>query len=294
MPTYETLRELLAARVTFLPDKPEEDVDSTLCALWCAAAGQPVSAEQARRMALPQLAASQQSALDHLIERRVAGVPLAHLTQRQHFMGLEMLASAEALVPRKETELLAREAIRLAQQAAGGGVCTLLDVCTGSGNVALAVAHYVPAARIYGADLSADAVKFAQRNAAHLGLSARTEFRAGDLLQPFDRAEFLQQADVLTCNPPYISSAKVQQMPTEIASYEPRLAFDGGALGISILMRLINEAPRFVRSGGWLAFEVGLGQGPALLKRLKANSAFKQVACAADAAGAIRVLMAQC
>jgi len=294
--SFESLREHLAARVKLLPDKPEETIESTLQALWCAAAGQPASAElAAQRKELPPLTASQRNVLKDLIERRAAGVPLAHLTQRQRFMDIEMIAGVEALVPRKETEILARAAIRLTRSLVESqAACTVVDVCTGSGNVALAIAQHVPTARVYGADLSSAAVELATRNAAHLQLEARAEFRCGDLLQPFDSAEFLQRIDVLTCNPPYISSAKVQQMAPEIAAYEPRLAFDGGALGISILMRLINEAPRYVRPDGWLAFEVGLGQGPSLVKRMKANPAFKQVLAAEDEHGAIRVLMAQC
>lgn len=293
--SYESLRERLTAGVNFLPDKPEENADSTLRALWCAAAGQPVSAEQALLVALPELNSSQYASLQRLIERRIAGVPLAHLTQRQRFAGIEMLAGGEALVPRKETELLARTAVRLAQQAnSERGACAVLDVCTGSGNVALAIAHHVPSARVYGADLSEAAVALARKNAVHLRLDTRVTFRSGDLLQPFDSPEFLQQVDVLTCNPPYISSAKVEKMPHEIAAHEPRLAFDGGALGISVLMRLLNDAPRFIRPGGWLTFEVGLGQGPALMKRMKANAAYIEVHSVEDDAGAVRVLMARC
>ncbi len=116
----------------------------------------------------------------------------------------------------------------------------------------------------------------------------------GDLLQPFERMSFRQQIDVLTCNPPYINSAGVARMASEIASHEPRLAFDGGPLGISILMRLLNQAPDFVRPGGWLAFEVGLGQGPALMKRMQTNPKFHDISPTVDATGAIRVLGARC
>ncbi|HEU4600859.1 MAG TPA: hypothetical protein VFS24_02770, partial [Steroidobacteraceae bacterium] len=91
-----------------------------------------------------------------------------------------------------------------------------------------------------------------------------------------------------------INSAKVGAMPSEISEHEPRLAFDGGPLGIGILMKLTQQAPRFLRTGGWLAFEVGLGQGPALIKRLRANPQFTQVECREDEHGAIRVILARC
>lgn len=291
---FATLREELAERVGFLPDKPEETPESTLRALWLTAVGQPVSPEKAATIELPALSDMQSGLLRQLIEKRVTGTPLAHLTQRQCFMNLEMLAGAEALVPRKETELLARAAIeKAAAIAAQHGACTVVDVCTGSGNVALSVAHHVPSASVFAADLSESALELARRNAQHLGLEQRVEFRAGDLLQPFANESFHGRVDVLTCNPPYISSAGVDRMPAEIAAHEPRLAFDGGPLGIGILMRLVREAPAFVRPGGWLAFEVGLGQGPGLLKRLQANAAFKQVQTVNDHSGAIRALAAQ-
>jgi release factor glutamine methyltransferase len=291
---FEALRDRLQSGATFLPDLPEETPDATLRALWLLAAGEAVSAQRAREREIPSLSAGQQAHLEQLVEQRIQGVPLAHLTQRQQFMGLELICSADALVPRKETELLARTAIELASaMAAETGGCRVIDVCTGSGNVALAIAHHVRAATVYGADLSEPAVALAQRNAHELKLEERIEFRAGDLLQPFHTSDFLGKVDVLTCNPPYISSAKVTGMPGQISSHEPRLAFDGGPLGISILMKLLNEAPAFVRPGGWLAFEVGLGQGPALIKRMQANPAFRKVVPVNDERGAIRTCSAQ-
>jgi release factor glutamine methyltransferase len=223
----------------------------------------------------------------------MAGVPLAHLTSRQNFLGLEMLAGAGALVPRRETELLARTAISRVDGHENRAL-EIIDVCTGSGNVALSLAHHFPDARVHAADLSAEAVSLARENCTHLGLDSRVTFHCGDLLAPFDSPEFLGRVHLLTCNPPYINSAKVERMPAEISAHEPRLAFDGGALGIGILMRLIREAPRFLCAGGWVAFEVGLGQGEALVKRMKANAAYRQVQPAMDETGAIRVVTAQC
>jgi release factor glutamine methyltransferase len=288
---FIALRDRLAAGSTMLPDKPEETSDATLRALWHAAAGEPKSVVAAASAELPPLDDGASARLNALVERRIAGVPLAHLTGRQHFAGMEMLAGAGALVPRRETELLARAAIALAR---GIDAPTIVDVCTGCGNVALALARHVPDARVSGADLSEDALALARRNAEWLGLADRVEFRCGDLLAPFDDAGFLGRVDVLTCNPPYISSAKVGQMAAEIAAHEPRLAFDGGPLGVSILMRLVQEAPQFLKPGGWLAFEVGLGQGPALVRRLKGTAAYREVREIADENGAVRAILVRC
>jgi len=288
---YARLRDRLAAGAAALPDKPEETPDTTLRALWFLAAGQPKSVVAAASGDLPSLDRERSERLQALIEQRLAGVPLAHLTGRQHFLGLEMLAGAEALVPRRETELLGRAAIELAHATPAA---MAVDVCTGCGNIALAIARHVPQANVFAADLSADAIALARRNADHLGLAARVDFRTGDLLAPFDTPEFLGRVDLLTCNPPYISSGKVGQMAAEIAAHEPSLAFDGGPLGVTILMRLLQDAPRFLKPGGWLAFEVGLGQGPALARRLKAANSYKEVRELTDENGAVRAILARC
>jgi release factor glutamine methyltransferase len=295
LPIYSTLHDRLSSSVQFLPDKPEETAESTLRALWFFVAGMAKSAELAASGDLPVLTAQQLSSLEALILRRMEGVPLPHITGRQRFMNMEMLTGPGALVPRKETEILGRVAVEQARLLAKHIETPLVvDVCTGSGNIALAVAQYVSAARVFAADLSKEAVELARRNAEHLRLTDRVEFRDGDLLAPFDSDDFVGKVDLLTCNPPYINSAKVLTMPKEISEHEPRLAFDGGSLGIGILMRLTQQAPRYLRSGGVLAFEVGLGQGAALVKRLKGSGAFKDVQTAVDEAEAIRVVYASC
>jgi len=291
---FESQRQRLRESIEYLPDKPEETASSTAVALWLMAAGRAMSAQQAMQTDLPALNDVQSALFDELVARRLSGVPLAHLTQRQQFMGIEMLAGPGALVPRRETELLARAAIDLASRCLNEQpTCKVVDVCTGSGNVALAIAHHLSAVEVHASDLSEEAVALAARNAVHLALDSRVTFTAGDLLAAFESEQFTGQVDVLTCNPPYINSGKVDRMPREIADHEPRLAFDGGALGISILMRLIREAPRFLRPGGWLAFEVGAGQGPALIKRLGATGDYTRVDSVSDETGMVRVVMAR-
>jgi len=294
MTELSELTERLACTLGFLPDKPEETAQSTARALWFAAAGMPRSAQLANEGDLPALDGPAAARLAKLVERRIQGEPLAHLTGWQHFMGLELIAGSDALVPRRETEILAGEAVRLARDAVGrSGSARVVDVCTGSGNVALAIASQVPEARVWGADLSAEAAMLAGRNAERLNLDDRVRFMTGDLLAPFDEPGFLGQVDVLTCNPPYINSAKVGTLPREISAFEPRLAFDGGTLGISILMRLLSQAPRFLRARGWLAFEVGLGQGPALIRRLGGLKDYSRIGAVNDANGAVRVVCVQ-
>lgn len=288
----------LQAGLAILPDKPEETATNTLQALWLTAGGTPRSAVEAETTPLSDLTPSQQHHLGELIAKRLQGIPLAHLTGRQHFMGLELLAGPDALVPRRETELLARTALDKAiALSATTQPLTVVDICTGSGNIALALTWHLQkrgiVAHIFGADLSGDAVALAQRNAAALGLNQQIEFRVGDLAKPFDEPAFHERVDILTCNPPYITQAKVEHMAAEIADHEPHLAFNGGPLGVSILMRLLDEAPALLKAGGWLVFEVGLGQGPAIVKRLQRNTAFNTIEPVCDSHGAIRSIAAQ-
>ena len=278
------------AQLPAQPDLPEETPEATLRALWHAAAGQPLSVAAASEAALPMLDAAGIQRLQQLAERRLAGTPLAHLTGRQRFLGMEMLATPGALVPRQETELLAREAIAIAATLPPGS--RVVDACTGCGNVALAVARHGPAhLSVFGADLSDEAVALARDNARHLGLTDRVVFECGDLLAPFADDAFLGQVALLTCNPPYISSGRLVELGH--AGREPQLAFDGGPLGVAILVRLLQDAPRLLANGGWLAFEVGLGQGAAFARRLQSSPDWDTVRTACDASGAVRVLLAR-
>lgn len=286
----------LNAALQTLPDKPEETSTSALQTLWHLAAGQALSIEAATQRPLPELTEAQLQKLDELTAQRLSGTPLAHLSGRQHFMGLELLAGPEALIPRRETELLARTALNLLKQLAsttGERPLKVIDVCTGSGNLALTLAHAEPRAQVFAADLSEDAVGLAHRNAAHLGLQDRVHCRSGDLLEPFNEPAFHGQVDLLVCNPPYISSGKLETMPTEIVGFEPRLAFDGGPFGVRILQRLMREAPTYLRPAGWLAFEVGLGQGPAVIQWLNKAGHYDVVESAPDAEGQPRAIFAR-
>ena len=276
-----------------LPDKPEETPELTVRALWFAAAGQPRSVARCGEGSLPSLDDSGIDRLSELVTLRAAGKPLAHLTGRQNFAGLEMLSGPEALIPRRETELLARTAADILHEALRMGPDVFaIDVCTGSGNVALALAAYDKRVRVLGADISADALLLAARNADHLGLASRTDFVVSDLFEGIDAERHSKSASVITCNPPYIASAKVPVMAPEISLHEPRLAFDGGAFGLTIISRLLADAPRFLRSGGSLCFEVGAGNGGFWSERLTRNALYSTVRAVTDGSGVARVLVA--
>ena len=249
-----SLLDLLTSSWTAQPDKPHETPESTLRALYHAAAGNPVSVHKASALPLPDLDQHARTRLKSLVEKRIAGVPLAHLTGREHFLGIELLAGPQALIPRAETEILGRAALPLATQLADVlSPVVVLDLCTGCGNLALAIAAHEPRARVFGSDLSADAIELARKNAQHLGLEARVEF----------------------------------------SNHEPRLAFDGGALGVAILGKLIREAPRFLKPGAFLCFETGLGQGNPMTRLMGNAKEYNNIQTYPDASGHVRALTAQ-
>lgn len=282
----------LSKNISILPDKNEETPVNTLKALWLAAAGTPVSVVKAEGYELPELSAHDLEKLEELINRRIEDVPLAHLTGRQSFMGMEMLAGPEALIPRKETEILARTAIEILKQNPAENL-HVIDVCTGAGNIALSIADSIKNSKIYAADLSEDAVKLAKENADFLGISSRVEFYSGDLLEPFDSLDLYEKIHLLTCNPPYISTSKVSDMPDEISRFEPDMAFDGGAFGINLIRRLIVDAEKFLCKDGFLAFEVGLGQGNIIKKQVEKSALYTNIKTVNDDSGNPRVVVAQ-
>jgi release factor glutamine methyltransferase len=286
---YSTLLAEVQGFHVAQPDKPEETPDAVLRALWFSATGRPVSVGVIDGSPLPQIDEAGVGRLKGLLERKREGTPLAHLTGRQSFLGIELLAGPAALIPRRETEILGRAVIDL---LGGKSAPHIIDVCTGCGNLALAYARHLPQARIFAGDLSGEAVELARRNAEFTGLAERVRFFAGDLFAPFDGLGLEGRCDLVSCNPPYITSAKVPKMAAEISAHEPRLAFDGGAMGLSILMRLFKEAPRFLKPGGALAFELGLGQGPLVQARLQRLDWVAGVVPYVDGAGEIRALLA--
>lgn len=289
---YLNLIRELTSKWSGLPDKPQEIPETTLRSLWLLAAGQQMSAENSIMAGLPELSIEEIERLRELINLRIDGIPLAHLTKRQTFMGIEMLAGSQALIPRFETEILGYSALTLLKELVRERrQVTIIDLCTGSGNLALAMAHYEPNCIVIGSDISEEAVELATQNAVHLGLSDRVKFVVGDLFEPFENEQYMGKVDMLLCNPPYISSTRVDELPSEISAYEPREAFDGGPFGVSVMMALIKSGPALLKPNSWLGFEVGLGQGEAMKRKIQRNGMVdKKIKEYCDQAGNIRAL----
>jgi release factor glutamine methyltransferase len=291
---FERISLDLKDKLHFLEDKPEETPETTLKALWLAASGLPVSAEGSLDHALPDLTGEQVKILNKLIDQRINNTPLAYITNRQRFMGVDMLADRRALIPRKETEILGKKALELATLISESkGKIKVIDVCCGSGNLGLAIAIHNRLCELYATDLSHEAVELARDNINFLNLTDRIVVKQGDLLSAFESDDYYNKIDLIVCNPPYILSSKVEKMDAEISSNEPVLAFDGGMLGIKIIQKLISEAPKYLTPDGWMVFEVGLGQGEFVIKLCERSKTYRNIYSVADNAGNIRVIVAQ-
>jgi release factor glutamine methyltransferase len=284
----------LKDKLQFLDDKPEENLESTIKALWLVAAGLPVSAEKAGTVSLPELNEDQLKKLNKLIDLRLKNIPLAHITQRQSFMGIEFKTDKRALIPRKETELLGKKALELSHIiTTSKGTAIVFDVCCGAGNLGISISCLNTKCKVYASDISEEAVELTRENIELLTQNEQVKVFKSDLFSEFESDKFHGKIDLIVCNPPYISSAKVVKMDPEISSNEPVLAFDGGMLGVKIIQKLIADSPRFLAPQGWLVFEVGVGQGDFVIKLLQKTLIFQKINSTTDNSGNIRVVFAQ-
>ena len=284
----------LEENLNILPDKSEETPENTLCALWAASAGNFLSPIIAEKANLPQLTNKQLSVLENLIEERLHDVPLAHLTNRQHFMGMEFVIKKGLYIPRKETELLAKTAISyILKDYKDHESINVIDVCTGIGTVAFAIANYCKNSQVYGSDIYGPAIDCAKTNAKHFNLENRSSFFNADLFEPFEKLSLKNNTQVVVSAPPYITSPKVKKMAYEISKHEPKEAFDAGPFGLAIFTKLISGAIPYLHINGYLMFECGLGQGEFLAKRIRSNKNYKNVVEIRDENENVRVLSAQ-
>jgi release factor glutamine methyltransferase len=187
------------------------------------------------------------------------------------FMGMDLDVPANVLMPRAETELLAREAQALLADLGKAPLC--IDMCCGVANLAVALATTHAGATVWASDLTDDAVRAARRNADKHGLAGRVHVVQGDLFAPLAVENLQGRVDLIVANPPYISTRRlVDGDRAHLLAGEPREAFDGGPYGIALHQRIIAEAPAFLKPGGWLGFEFGEGQNrqiAALIKRAR-------------------------
>ena len=207
------------------------------------------------------------------------------------FLGVPILVGQDVLVPRAETELLARSALGLFTDQSAA--LRVVDMCCGSGNLAFAIAGNLPSAKVWASDLTDQTIASCAANCTRLRMEDRVTVCQGDLFSALDGQALEGTVDLIVANPPYISSARLETESAQLLDNEPREAFDGGPYGISIHQRLVKEAVAFLKPGGWLAFEFGLGQDRQAKALIARTRAYGEPVFVEDADGNPRVAMAQ-
>ncbi len=221
-----------------------------------------------------------------LTERRIAGEPVAYITGAWEFYGLPMIITPDVLIPRMDTELLvdtARDLLNGRKMDA-----RVLDLCCGSGCIACAVAHELPATRIVAVDISAKALDVARRNIAANRLSSRVICMQADATASPPMS--LGQFDMILSNPPYIKSAEMRKLDASVRDYEPGWALDGGKDGLKFYKAIIKYWKELLRPGGYLLFEVGEGQSESVREMMLAGG-FRSVNVRLDTLGVERVVV---
>ncbi len=217
--------------------------------------------------------------------RRAKREPLQYIDGEAHFRDLRLLVDPRVLIPRPETEGLVQAVL---EWAAGREGLTALDVGTGSGCIALALATEGPFARVVASDLSEDALALARENRERAAPAAPVDFRAGDLYGAVAGEAF----DVVVSNPPYVGEEERAGLDAEVRDWEPPGALFAGAGGLDVIRRLVAGAPAHVRAGGLLALEIGAGQAEAVCALVRATGAFGEPAVRRDLGGRDRVVLA--
>lgn len=227
---------------------------------------------------LVEVEPEQRETFESSIQRRATREPLQHIVGKVGFRRIELSVDGRALIPRPETELLVA-VVKVDRP------CGILDVATGSGAVALALADELPDATITASDISADALELASENARALAMGDRVRFVRSDLLDAVEGS-----FDAIAANLPYVEADEIAALQPEVAQFEPRLALDGGGDGLDLVRRLAAQAPARLKPGGALALEIGLGQARATAEILAQNG-FTDVEIHEDLAGIERVVV---
>lgn len=224
-----------------------------------------------------------------LVRRRVEGCPVAYLVGRKEFYSLGLEVGPAVLIPRPDSETVVAECLRLIKE---GQLAEprVLDIGTGSGNLAIAVAYYCKTAQLTAVDQSANALAVAGRNAAKHGVAERIRFLQGDLFAPIPAGETF---DFILSNPPYIPHDDIPKLPAGVRDYEPHTALDGGPDGFAVFDRLIAAAPQFLKPGGYLIVEIGSPQEQPARARIEAVGAYELEKTVFDSSGHPRVLLAR-
>lgn len=217
------------------------------------------------------------------IEKLTKGVPLQHITHRQEFMKMDFFVDENVLIPRPDTEILVEEVIKIAQKYNSPRI---LDLCTGSGAIAISLKKFVPNADITAVDISEKALEIAQKNAKKL--ETKINFLKSDLFDKLDNKKF----DIIVSNPPYIRKDEIKKLSEEVQK-EPKIALDGGEDGLDFYRIITEQAINYLKTGSFLCFEIGYNQKNDVIKIIEDDQNYKNTYCKKDLYGNDRIIITQ-
>ena len=232
-----------------------------------------------------------------LVDIQAGGMPLQYITGSQEFMGLPFRVNEKVLIPRQDTEILVEKALEIlkARKETRGGF-RILDLCCGSGAIAVSLAYYLKKAKrkaaVLGSDISSGALEVAKENARINGVERQIRFAEGDLFGPFPKnrkGRGKKQFDMIVCNPPYIPTGVLPTLMREVREHEPLVALDGGEDGLDFYRRILDETWRYLVEEGVLLLEIGYDQGIAVTLLAEEAGAYGPVEIVKDLAGKDRV-----
>ena len=243
------------------------------------------SREQLYRDMSLYVSAELERRVDELVQRRLAGEPVAYIIGEWEFYGLPMDVSHDVLIPRMDTEVLAERGILKARESGEGA--RVLDLCAGSGCVGLAVTANAPQCRVVLGELSEGALRVCKQNVRRNELNARVTCLSVNAMEP--PSSTLWDFDVIVCNPPYIPTADIETLDVSVRDYEPHMALDGGEDGLDFYRFIASKWKSALRLGGTLIFEVGIGQAPQV-EDILAQNGFEDIKTTVDTQGIWRVV----
>jgi release factor glutamine methyltransferase len=231
--------------------------------------------------------------LEKLIQRRISGEPLQYILEHQEFWSLDFKVDPRVLIPRPETELLVEQSLLILSESSLRRTPSLLEIGTGSGAIAIALARELKNLFMVATDISMEALVLARENARSAGVRHQIDFVNGDLFGPLHPSKERAPFDLILSNPPYITRRKINRLAREVKDHEPRIALDGGEDGLAFYRCIIPEAHFYLREGGWLLLEVALGQSGIVSGMIEEGGNFLKPESIPDLSGIGRVVKAQ-
>jgi len=217
-----------------------------------------------------------------LVNERSKGKPVQYITGRQEFMGFEMYISEGVLIPRPDTETVAERAIELAKEMEKP---VIIDMCTGSGGIAISLAAAIPGSKVWAVDFSDSALECCRINVNRFKLENNIRVTKSDLFAGIMDEELIENTDIIVSNPPYIESGSIPELSINVRGYEPHSALDGGKDGLEFYRRITRDSVGFLKTNGILMFETGYDQGTKVRNIMEGNSCYHDINIEKDLAG---------